>query len=161
MMASGEAVPITSLEGVTTSQAEVLEQKGITDVEKLAATSVDDLVDALDVSLDEAEAIIAAASAIVAAKEEEAGEKQTDSESVEGEDISTTLVENPVDEQKEELTAEEGNAVIALDSEADSIESAESTIADVSDAEIRNDEISEAGDEAASQEPETPAEEER
>src|SRR3954452_1596359 len=43
MMASGEAVPITSLEGVTTTQADALEQKGITDVEKLSATSVDDL----------------------------------------------------------------------------------------------------------------------
>src|SRR4051794_12245863 len=49
MMASGEAVPITSLEGVTAIQAEALEAKGITDVEKLAATSIDDLVDALDV----------------------------------------------------------------------------------------------------------------
>src|SRR6476660_8542922 len=72
MMASGEAVPITSLEGVTANQAEVLEGKGITDVEKLAASSVDDLVDSLDISLDEAEAILASAKAIVAAKEEEA-----------------------------------------------------------------------------------------
>src|SRR5881227_568310 len=60
MMASGEAVPITSLEGVTTSQAETLAAKGIEDVESLAATSVDDLVEFLDLSLDQAEAVLAA-----------------------------------------------------------------------------------------------------
>src|SRR3954452_4325367 len=55
MMASGESVPITALEGVTASQAETLSEKGITDVEALAAASIDDLVEFLDVSMDEAE----------------------------------------------------------------------------------------------------------
>lgn len=68
MMASGEAVPITALEGVSTNQAETLAEKGIEDVEKLASTSVDDLVDFLDVSLDEAQTILSAAAAIVEAK---------------------------------------------------------------------------------------------
>ncbi|MEP6945713.1 MAG: transcription termination factor NusA [Acidobacteriota bacterium] len=72
MMASGEAVPITALEGVTAPQAETLSEKGITDVESLAATSVDDLVDYLDVSLDEAERILGSAKSIVAAKNAEA-----------------------------------------------------------------------------------------
>lgn len=71
MMASGEAVPVTALEGVTSSQAEVLSEKGITDVETLAATSVDDLVDFLDVSLDEAETILASAQQIVEARNRE------------------------------------------------------------------------------------------
>ena len=71
MMASGEAVPITALEGVTTSQAEVLSEKGISDVEALAKTSVDDLVDYLDVSLDKAEIILAAANSIVNARNAE------------------------------------------------------------------------------------------
>lgn len=71
MMASGEAVPISALQGVSATHAEALEAKGITDVEKLAAASVDDLVDILDVSFDEAQKILAAASAIVAAKDEE------------------------------------------------------------------------------------------
>ncbi len=65
MMASGEAVPITALEGVTASQAADLKEKGISDVEKLAGVSVDDLVDILDLSLDEAERIISSAKAIV------------------------------------------------------------------------------------------------
>ncbi len=68
MMASGEAVPITALEGVSHVQAEALGEKGVSDVETLAATSVDDLVEILDVSLDEAEKILSAAKAVVDAR---------------------------------------------------------------------------------------------
>ena len=68
MMASGEAVPLTALEGVSPNQAETLAEKGIEDVEALAATSVDDLVEYLDVSLDEAESILTSANAIVEAR---------------------------------------------------------------------------------------------
>jgi predicted RecB family nuclease len=71
MMASGEAVPITALEGVTAPQAETLAEKGINDVEALAAASIDDLVDFLDVSFDEAERILASARSIVEAKNAE------------------------------------------------------------------------------------------
>jgi N utilization substance protein A len=68
MMASGEAVPLSVLEGVTPNQAESLAEKGIEDVEALAATTVDDLVEYLDVSLDEAESILSSAKAIVEAR---------------------------------------------------------------------------------------------
>src|SRR3954469_20168408 len=57
MMASGESVPITALEGVTATQADTLSEKGITDVVALSEASIDDLVEFLDVSLDEAERI--------------------------------------------------------------------------------------------------------
>jgi N utilization substance protein A len=113
MMASGEAVPITSLEGVTASQAETLEQKGITDVEKLAATSVDDLVDALDVSLDEAERILASANAIVAAKEEQEGGPAEVS-------IDEAATESPAEPQPaagDEPTAESPTAVDEISEE--------------------------------------------
>ena len=69
LMASGEAVPVSALEGVSASQADDLKEKGITDVEALAKTSVDDLVEILDVSLDEAEHILGAAKNVVAARE--------------------------------------------------------------------------------------------
>ncbi|MGI8469049.1 MAG: transcription termination factor NusA [Pyrinomonadaceae bacterium] len=69
LMASGEAVPVSALEGVSASQAEDLKEKGITDVETLVTTSVDDLVEILDISLDEAEEIIRAAQSVVAAKD--------------------------------------------------------------------------------------------
>jgi N utilization substance protein A len=136
MMASGEAVPIASLEGVTPNQAELLEEKGITDVEKLAATSVDDLVDTLDVSLDEAEKILAAAGAIVAAKEAARAEES-------GEGASETSGENVESAPAEEAPAEDTDA--PSDQQVESIDES----------------FSEAADEAASQEAETPAEEER
>lgn len=68
MMASGAAVPIAALEGVSSNHAELLEEKGITDVEALATTSVDDIVEILDVSLDEAERIVNSAAAILEAR---------------------------------------------------------------------------------------------
>lgn len=81
MMASGEAVPITAIQGVNANQADTLIEKGISDVEALSAASVDDLVDLLDVSLDQAEAIIASAKAIVEAKNiEVSGETPTESD---------------------------------------------------------------------------------
>ncbi|MGI8494627.1 MAG: transcription termination factor NusA [Pyrinomonadaceae bacterium] len=76
LMASGEAVPVSALEGVSASQAETLKDKGITDVETLAKTSVDDLVESLDISLDEAEYILEAAKNVVSAKETLANEQK-------------------------------------------------------------------------------------
>src|SRR5437763_1044757 len=53
MMASGEAVPVSAIEGVTSVQADSLTEKGINDVESLAAASIDDLAEILDISLDD------------------------------------------------------------------------------------------------------------
>lgn len=77
MIASGEAVPLSNLQGVSAAQAADLKEKGIEDVQTLAATSVDDLVDTLDVSLDEAERIIAAAKSVVEASTETAEDEET------------------------------------------------------------------------------------
>src|SRR5687767_5336453 len=94
MMASGEAVPLSALEGVSPNQAELLAEKGISDVEALAATSVDDLVEFLDLSLDEAEVILNAAVAVVAMRDR----------SLQG-----------VDEGAEEGEVAEGSEAIAAD----------------------------------------------
>jgi transcription termination/antitermination protein NusA len=75
MIASGEAVPLSNLEGVSAAQAAELKSKGIEDVQTLAATTIDDLVDILDVSLDEAERIITAAKAVVDASTAETEEE--------------------------------------------------------------------------------------
>ncbi len=80
MIASGEAVPITELEGVNPNHAEILAGHGIEDIEKLASTSVDELSEFLNVSMDEAETILSSAKAIVAAKEEDDGGEPEDSE---------------------------------------------------------------------------------
>ena len=166
MMASGEAVPITSLEGVTVNQAEALEAKGIKDVEALAASSVDQLVDTLDISLDEAEKIIASAKTIVAAKEEEQGgsddeaasetsEESADTSAAEGVDEA---VEASADEAGEEPSADEPEAA---DDAAAAFEENGSVDADAEPAAEAEPETSEATDEAASEEPETAAEEDR
>ena len=81
LIASGEAVPLSAIEGVTPLQAEALSEHGINDIDALAHTSVDDLVEFLDLSLDEAEVILNAAKAVIAMRdrtlhpEKEAGEE--------------------------------------------------------------------------------------
>src|SRR5437588_44596 len=54
MIASGAPVPLSVIEGVTAQQADALSEHGVTDIDGLAATTLDDLVEFLDVSLDEA-----------------------------------------------------------------------------------------------------------
>jgi N utilization substance protein A len=115
MMASGEAVPLTALEVVTANQADILAEKGISDVEALAAAKLDDLVDYLDLTFDEAESMISAAASVVAAKNvetgegtaeegagdeaeapdvEAAGETETEAEATEGDEATEALSES-------------------------------------------------------------------
>jgi transcription termination/antitermination protein NusA len=69
LIASGEAVPLSAIEGVTAQQAEALAEHGISDIDALAQTTVDDLVEFLDLSLDEAEVILQAAQAVTAMRD--------------------------------------------------------------------------------------------
>src|SRR5688572_7746816 len=69
LIASGESVPLSAIEGVTAQQAETLAEHGIYDIDALSQTSVDDLVEFLDLSLDEAETILNAAVAVVAMRD--------------------------------------------------------------------------------------------
>ncbi len=121
MMASGEAVPLTALEGVSPNQAETLAGKGIEDVEKLAVTSVDDLVEFLDVSLDEAQAILSSATSIVEAKNAapEAGADASQEEGEAGVAPEETVV-------SDDATAQ--------GSESDAVAAAEAADADETDA---------------------------
>jgi N utilization substance protein A len=120
MMASGEAVPITALQIVTSNQAEDLKEKGIDDVDTLAKTSVDDLVDFLDISLDAAEKIIASAKEVVEARNSQAGNAETESaEPAATEQVSETselpasntneTAETPESNTSEEVSANETN----------------------------------------------------
>ena len=74
LIASGEAVPLSAIEGVTAQQAEALAEHGINDIDALANTTVDDLVEFLDLSLDEAEVILQAAQAVIALRNRNLGE---------------------------------------------------------------------------------------
>jgi hypothetical protein len=69
LIASGESVPLSVIEGVTAQQAEALAEHGINDIDALSQTSVDDLVEFLDLSLDEAEMILSAAQAVIALRD--------------------------------------------------------------------------------------------
>jgi transcription termination/antitermination protein NusA len=65
MIASGEPVPLAAIQVVTAQQADTLGEHGVSDIDGLASTSVDDLVEFLDVSLDEAQKILDAARAVI------------------------------------------------------------------------------------------------
>jgi N utilization substance protein A len=85
LIASGEAVPLSVIEGVTPLQAETLATHDINDIDALAHTNVDDLVEFLDLSLDEAEVILEAAKAVVAMRDRTLHpEAETGDEQVEG-----------------------------------------------------------------------------
>lgn len=84
LIASGESVPLSAIEGVTAQQADALAEHQINDIDALAQTSVDDLVEFLDLSLDEAETILNAAKAVIAIRElsmQSAAEASNESES--------------------------------------------------------------------------------
>jgi N utilization substance protein A len=100
LIASGEAVPLSAIEGVTAQQAEALAEHDINDIDALAQTSVDDLVEYLDVSLDEAETILNAAKAVTAMRDRSV---QTETEEGEesGEEIETHAVSAELDESVE------------------------------------------------------------
>jgi len=117
MIASGAPVPLSAIEGVTAQQTDTLAEHGVTDIDGLAATSVDDLVEFLDVSLDEAETMLAAARAVIALREQslqagtedgEGSEAPAGDDSVEQHAASAELDENVVAaevEPNDEMTA--------------------------------------------------------
>jgi N utilization substance protein A len=113
MMASGEAVPVTAIGGVSASQAEALSEKGINDVEALAAMSLDDLVDTLDISLDEAQTILNSAGAIVEAKNAQA---EPGNEIVKGPGEATT--ESATEEATEQAVAEASPEPVETETES-------------------------------------------
>jgi len=87
MMAEGREVPLSVLEGLSASQAEELKKQGIGDIEKVASLTVDDLVNILDISLDDAERILGSAKSIIVMREEIAKSLKT-ADSVKNEEKS-------------------------------------------------------------------------
>lgn len=95
MIASGAPVPLSVIEGVTAQQADALAEHGVNDIDGLATTSVDDLVEFLDVSLDEAEKILAAAQEVIAVRDRSV--QPADEESVEA--SSETEADSEIEQQ--------------------------------------------------------------
>lgn len=139
MMASGEAVPITALEGVNSNQAEILAGKGVEDVESLAAMSIDDLVEALDITFDDAQNIISSAQEIVAAKEAPA---ESDSQEI----AATEAVVGEAGESVEEHAA--ADEIVAASEETPVAEASEADEAGAAAEVVESDEPTAEGDEA-------------
>lgn len=146
MMASGESVPVTAIEGVTPNQAEILAGKGIDDVEKLAAMSIDDLVDALDLTFDEASAILSSAKAVVAAKEAGQQEETRQAEQLPAETGAEKAEAAIEHESGENMSVSEG---AEIKSASDSVDS-ENEVEEANPEEFGN--VS-AGDEESSEKP--------
>jgi len=70
LIASGASVPLSVIEGLTPQQTDTLAEHGINDIDALTQTSIDDLVEFLDLSLDEAEKILNAAKEVVAMRDQ-------------------------------------------------------------------------------------------
>jgi hypothetical protein len=108
LIASGGAVPLTALEGVTAATSAALAEHGIEDIDALAALDIDTLVEYLDTSLDEAQAILDAAQGVIAARELS---KQTESEegAAAGEEAATETDETAAAASGEETKTEAGD----------------------------------------------------
>src|SRR5437773_5551041 len=89
LIASGESVPLSATQVVTAQQAEALVGHGVADIDALAHTTVDDLVEFLDVSLDEAEKILAAAQQVISIRDKSLETPADGEEEVQTEDIET------------------------------------------------------------------------
>jgi len=116
MIASGAPVPLAAIQVVTAQQAETLGEHGVTDIDGLVNTSVDDVVEFLDVSLDEAENILAAARSVIEIRERslqpataEGDEAEGATPAAEDEAVATAAeaeVAAPDAESSEDTTAE-------------------------------------------------------
>ncbi len=159
MMASGEAVPITELDGMTPALAETLSSSGIEDIESLANTSVDHLVEVLDTSMDEAQVILESAKQVVKLKDLKDGEPEAET--------SEAAPEGEAEPAEEVVEAETEAVVESAESEAPVAELATvETVEEVSSESVESTEEpvespeEETKEEVAAAEAETPAQEE-
>jgi len=112
MIASGAPVPLAAIQVVTAQQAETLGEHGVNDIDGLVNTSVDDLVEFLDVSLDEAEKILGAARSVI-----EVRERSLQTAATEGSEDAAAADEEQAVAASDEAEPE---AAIEADSAADS-----------------------------------------
>jgi N utilization substance protein A len=148
MIASGESVPLERLQGMNPAIVSTLADHGVGDIEALATATVDDIAEFLDVSIDQAEALISAAQAVVesarvaadgegeeGAAEGEGGEESAAEASAGGETAAegATEPEGEMGEGQEEGHAVEQHAAsfeADPDAEARDVEPSEAMIAE-------------------------------
>ena len=90
-MLTAEVLPVTFLEGITPSDSAILAEHGIETIEQLAAASVDDICDWLDLSFDEAEDRLDIVRQIVAAREAALGQHEDEAPELEATEAEAEL----------------------------------------------------------------------
>src|SRR5882724_4008697 len=115
LIASGASVPLSVIEGLTVQQTDALAEHGINDIDALTQTSVDDLVEFLDLSLDEADVILKAAKDVVALRDKSlaGGGEEGEVEASEAEPAEAA-----------EAAGDEGEETVASDVSAEADETA-------------------------------------
>lgn len=117
LIASGASVPLSVIEGLTAQQTDTLAEHGINDIDALTQTAIDDLVEFLDLSLDEAEVILNAAKDVVAMRDKtlQGGGEETD-----GGEVEAAVETDAAEESQGEADASESDeAVTARETSAD------------------------------------------
>jgi transcription termination/antitermination protein NusA len=159
VMAGGEATLTDIRDSLALDQitAERLKDRGIETIDQLAAISVDELVDAIDVSFDQANEILERAHRLLAQKharetreareaEEAAHKAAPDSESIESEEgaaeASSELVLEPAEETAQFEAAEASSTQAEADSALSQTAVAEEQPVQASDSSIAYDEFS-------------------
>jgi N utilization substance protein A len=106
MIASGEAVPLERLQGMNPAMVSTLANHGVEDIESLANATVDNIAEFLDMSIDQAEALIGAAQAVV-----ESARVAAETEGEEGEGGEASGEESAASNESGSEMAEEGQTI--------------------------------------------------
>jgi hypothetical protein len=123
MIASGEAVPLERLQGMNPTLVATLADRGVGDIETLANATVDDIAEFLDMSIDQAEALIGAAQAVVeSARANAEAEEAAAAEGGEESAAAESAAEGEGADEPEGESAEEGGEGRPVEQHAASIE---------------------------------------
>jgi N utilization substance protein A len=148
MIASGEAVPLERLQGMNPAMVSTLANHGVEDIESLANATVDNIAEFLDVSIDQAEALIGAAQAVVeqarASAEAEAAEGEGGEESGATEDGAEAVAGVPAGASSGETSGEPGAETAEGDEETRPVVQHAASVEADPDADAREVEPSEA-----------------
>lgn len=114
LIASGASVPLSVIEGLTVLQTDTLAEHGINDIDALTQTQVDDLVEFLDLSLDEAEVILKAAKDVVALRDRtlQGGEEGAEPAADEAEAATEAEADSTTDVETKDSTDEGYDAAV-------------------------------------------------
>jgi transcription termination/antitermination protein NusA len=141
MIASGEAVPLERLQGMNPAMVSTLANHGVEDIESLANATVDNIAEFLDVSIDQAEALIGAAQAVVESARVAA---ETEGEEGEGGEESAEESAAPAEAAGGEASDEPGGEMAEEREEGQFIEQHAASVEADPDAEVGEVEPSEA-----------------